>query len=168
MILALDTYYYGNTAKCVGVLFQWADEEPQKILSEVTENIHPYVPGEFYKRELPSLLSVIKQVNLETIGCIVVDSHVQLNEGKKGLGMHLYEVLDEKIPIIGVAKRKFHKNEEHTIEVLRGESNNPLYISSVGINLLEAAALIKNMHGNYRFPSILKTLDQWTKNEKEK
>jgi len=31
MILAIDVYYIGDTAKAVGVLFCWKDEAPQQV-----------------------------------------------------------------------------------------------------------------------------------------
>ena len=42
------------------------------------------------------------------------------NDGNYGLGGYLYQALDSKIPIIGVAKRAFHANKETVKEVFRG------------------------------------------------
>jgi endonuclease V-like protein UPF0215 family len=39
----------------------------------------------------------------------------------------------------------------------------PLYITSIGIDLDYATELIKNMKGNNRIPTLLKTLDTLTK-----
>jgi endonuclease V-like protein UPF0215 family len=39
----------------------------------------------------------------------------------------------------------------------------PLYITSIGIRLDYATELIKNMKGNNRIPTLLKTLDTLTK-----
>ncbi len=96
---------------------------------------------------------------------IVVDGYVILNdEGKHGLGGYLYESLSQKIPIIGVAKRSFINNKKHVREVFRGDSKNPLYISSIGIDVDEAVKCIQEMHGQFRMPDLLRIMDQQTKN----
>ncbi|MEL6720525.1 MAG: hypothetical protein AAFP82_17595 [Bacteroidota bacterium] len=77
--------------------------------------------------------------------------------------MYLYEVLLEKIPIIGVAKKAFKDNEKLVRKILRGESKKPLYVSSVDIDVDLAANYIQNMAGEYRIPNLLKILDQRTK-----
>jgi len=65
--------------------------------------------------------------------------------------------------VIGVAKTSFHNNNENVMELRRGESSNPLYISAIGIDLNEATERIRNMKGEFRIPTILKNLDQITK-----
>ena len=45
-----------------------------------------------------------------------------------------------------------------TIE--RGESKNPLFITAEGIEVNEEAELIQNMHGVFRIPTLLKAVDQ--------
>jgi deoxyribonuclease V len=75
----------------------------------------------------------------------------------------LYETLQQQIPVIGVAKTKFLQNTQHVREVFRGQSINPLYISSIGIDIDQAAQNIQNMFGNYRIPTLLKHLDTLTK-----
>jgi deoxyribonuclease V len=158
--LAIDIYYYKTYAKCVGVLFLWEDDVSAKVIEATVDGVADYVPGEFYKRELPCVMAVIDQVRKYKIDCIILDSHVQLGEGKKGLGEYVYEALDQKYPIIGVAKSSFPGNEEYVREVRRGESENPLYVSAVGCDLEEAAESILNMHGKYRIPTMLKEVDR--------
>jgi deoxyribonuclease V len=158
--LAIDIYYYKTYAKCVGVLFLWEDDVSAKVIEATVDGVADYVPGEFYKRELPCVMAVIDQVRKYKIDCIILDSHVQLGEGKKGLGEYVYEALDQKYPIIGVAKSSFPGNEEYVREVRRGESENPLYVSAVGCDLDEAAESILNMHGKYRIPTMLKEVDR--------
>ncbi len=68
-----------------------------------------------------------------------------------------------KIPVIGVAKTNFMGNDKKVVDVLRGESKNPLKISAVGLEKEKAAEFVKCMAGEYRFPDILKYLDQCTK-----
>ncbi|WP_298893678.1 endonuclease V [uncultured Psychroserpens sp.] len=167
MYLALDVHYKSNYAKSVGLTFlNKSDNEPQETFIETIEHIAPYQPGEFYKRELPCLLQVISKLNLETINAILVDGHVYVdNDGHYGLGGYLYEALEQKVPIIGVAKRAFHTNKETVKMVFRGASNNPLHISAIGLDLETAAQFVLNMHGNHRHPTLLKILDGITKTQ---
>lgn len=46
---------------------------------------------------------------------------------------------------------------------MRGKSNNPIYITSLGMLLKEAANHIQSMAGKYRIPDLLTYLDQQTK-----
>ena len=144
----------------MGVLIQWQDESPTKVIEATVDGVADYVPGEFYKRELPCVMAVIHQVRKYKVDCIILDSHVQLGEGKKGLGEYVYEAVYQMYPIIGVAKSSFHGNVEFVREVRRGESENPLYVSAIGTDLEEAAMYIQNMHGDYRIPTMLKEVDR--------
>jgi hypothetical protein len=47
--------------------------------------------------------------------------------------------------------------------ILRGESHNPLFITTIGLDLDEVANKVKNMFGEYRMPYLLSQLDQMTK-----
>ncbi|MFK7031005.1 endonuclease V [Flavobacterium oreochromis] len=166
MNLAIDVYYPTNQAKAVGVLFNWEDEKPTKIIIETIQDVQEYEPGQFYKRELPCILTLLKQVDLFQIDTIIVDGHVYVNNDKSfGLGGHLFQSLEEKIPVIGVAKKSFIHTDKVSFPIFRGESKNPLYISSIGINVEYAIEKVQNMRGNYRIPSIFKELDQITKSE---
>lgn len=165
MIVAIDVHYRTDFAKAVAIEFQtWQDATPLNIHVIQLESVAEYVPGQFYKRELPCILAVLEKVALEEVECIVVDGYVWLsNEGKHGLGMYLYEALDQKAPIIGVAKRSFKDNDAYVKKVFRGASKNPLYVTSVGIDVEVAANYIQDMYGAYRLPDLLKTLDRQTK-----
>ncbi|MBD1365225.1 endonuclease V [Mucilaginibacter sp. ZT4R22] len=163
-ILAIDIYYLEDAAKAVGALFYWDDVIAAQTISLGVDNIEPYVPGEFYKRELPCILKVIEQADLEQIDLIIVDGNVYIdNEGSYGLGGKLWEALGGKIPVIGVAKTFFKNTEEKVIPVERGQSKNPLYVSAIGMDTLEASELIKSMKGEHRMPDILKYVDTLTK-----
>jgi deoxyribonuclease V len=87
------------------------------------------------------------------------------NQYSYGLGGYLHEALDKKIPIIGVAKTCFQSNKDTVIEVFRGESKNPLYVSAIGYDLEKAAQEVKEMFGDFRLPYLLKLMDQKTKEE---
>ncbi|MCV2484923.1 endonuclease V [Flavobacterium sp. SH_e] len=165
MILAFDTYYFDDKAKTICLEFaEWNEDKNFKIHSEIIGNIEEYIPGEFYKRELPCILSLLKQIDLSTIEAIVVDGFVYLDDEEKyGLGGYLYEKLNKKIPIIGVAKTNFASIEKNKKALFRGDSKKPLYITSIGIDLEEAYKKVESMHGEFRMPTLLKELDRLTK-----
>ena len=165
MKLIIDVSYQNNKAKVVGGFFEnWDDEQFLKIVDTTVNQVQKYIPGEFYKRELPCILEFLNEFDLSEIEFIIIDGFTYLNDNyKKGLGAHLFESLNEAIPIIGVAKSKFYDNTKNVIEIFRGESKNPLYVSSIGFDLSKAATLIKNMHGNYRLPHLVKLVDTQTK-----
>ena len=161
MIYTFDTYYFDGKARtaCLGIS-DWKNEKPDFQLSEVIEGVEDYESGEFYKRELPCIESILKHINLTPTDILVVDGYVVLNdEGKFGLGGYLFQSLKKEIPIIGVAKNNFYGLNQLKREILRGESKNPLHITALGIDLDLAAEHIKSMHGDYRMPTILKMLD---------
>lgn len=165
MVLALDVHYKEDrSAKAVGVLFDWEDNAPKEIIIDYVEEIEEYIPGEFYKRELPCLLKIIKKIDIKGIDAIIIDGYVYLdNNFQKGLGGILWEKLDQKFPVIGVAKTSFFSNKETVKEIFRGKSQKPLYVSSVGCDINEASEKLKNMSGEFRIPDILKQMDIITK-----
>jgi len=160
MILAVDVQYSENHATVAGVVFEdWQDATPEMELASTVEGIADYQPGQFYKRELPCILKLIEENELE-LECIVVDGFVYLDDsGKAGLGKHLFDALNGKVPVIGVAKKLF-KGIGSQHEVYRGTSNKPLYVTAAGINVNQAKEYIRSMHGKYRLPTLLKRVDQ--------
>lgn len=168
MILAFDTYYdTTGKAKTVCLAFErWEDPQPFAVHTAYMENVADYTPGEFYKRELPCILDLFEKLPYQEIEAIVVDGFVFLDDdGKSGLGGYLYNALEEKIPIIGVAKTNFASINQLKKPVLRGESQKPLYVTAIGIDMETAAQQVQRMAGEYRFPALLKQLDQLTKQE---
>jgi len=167
VLLAFDTYYYDNKAKTVCLEFaEWNERKIFKIYTEIIDHIEEYIPGEFYKRELPCIISLLNQINLKTIDAIIVDGFVYLDDNKKlGLGGYLYEKLNKEIPIIGVAKNNFATIEKHKKPLFRGKSKKPLFITAIGIELQDALQKIESMDGEYRIPTLLKELDRLTKEE---
>ena len=165
MILAFDTYYFQQKAKTVCLEFaDWNESKIYKIYTETIDNIEDYVPGEFYKRELPCIISLLNQIDLKKVEAIIVDGFVYLDDEKKfGLGGYLYGKLNKEIPIIGVAKTNFSTIEKYKKPLFRGESKKPLFITSIGIELEDAVKKIENMEGEYRIPTLLKELDRLTK-----
>lgn len=159
MILAIDVdYHEDNTAKVAGVLFEnWEDKEAKQVYISHIEYVNAYISGEFYKRELPCILDILEEVTQE-LDYIVVDSYVYLNE-KRGLGAYLYDALNKKIKIVGVAKSAFRDISSNT-HLYRGESKKPLYITSAGVDVEIAKKFVSTMHGKYRFPTLLKEVDR--------
>ena len=161
MILAFDTFYFDDSAKTVGIQFNhWTDASEIFIYEETLNDVAPYVSGQFYKRELPCILSLLKQIDLTKCKAIVIDGFVVLDDkGGKGLGGYLYESLGKKIPIIGVAKNDFSKIFKSKRAVVRGNSKKLLFVTVMGMDLETAAKHVKNMHGNFRIPTLLKKVD---------
>lgn len=165
MIIAIDVHYRQNEAKVVAAIFEeWASPQAQQHHIVYVDEVAEYVPGQFYKRELPCILAVLQACDMSTINAIVIDGYVLLDdEGKWGLGAYLYDALEVKIPVVGVAKSGFHNNKKNVIEVLRGQSQKPLFVTTLGTDLVAAAKGIEQMAGNYRMPDILQIVDQKTK-----
>jgi deoxyribonuclease V len=157
MIAAFDVHYLENGyASAAAVLFSdYRDAEPIAVYTQFLPGAADYIPGEFYRRELPFILTLLKQIR-EVPDEMVVDGYVMLGD-RPGLGQHLFNSFDGKIPVVGVAKSKFEG--AGGIEVFRGGSIHPLYITSVGVNLEKASERIRTMHGAYRIPTLLKRVD---------
>lgn len=162
MKIVMDVGYDDTKANSASVTFQnWDDQTPISSNKIIINNIADYEPGQFYKRELPCLIQGLELYDLKEVDTIIIDGFVWLNsERKAGLGAYLFDALDKKIPIIGVAKRKFHGENIFMKMIERGKSKNPLFITAEGIDLNQAANLIKNMHGEYRIPTLLKEVDR--------
>ena len=164
MIIALDVHYTANGAKAVAVLFNQMDSKPVEVITTAIPHVEEYIPGQFYKRELPCLLQVLNKIDFSDLELLIIDGYVYTdNNHSPGLGAHLWEAINRKTPVAGVAKTRFAGNSQLCTEVYRGTSKNPLFISAIGIDMDEVAGLIKTMHGENRIPTILKTLDQHTK-----
>ena len=157
MIACFDVDYKQTLGHIGGVLIRkWTATQSFKTYNLVVSDIEEYIPGQFYKRELPCILQLMDTI-VEPIDLIVVDGYVWLTPDKKGLGAYLYEALNENIPVVGVAKNYF--KDTQAIKVLRGESKKPLYITAAGIDEEWAAQQVQKMAGEYRFPTILKEVD---------
>lgn len=115
----------------------------------------PYTPGAFFERELPPLLAVLRETT--TLDLLVVDGYVTLDPaGRPGLGAHVREATG--VPVIGVAKTLF-RSATHAVEVLRGGSQRPLYVTADGLAPADAADLVRAMAGPHRLPTALKRVD---------
>lgn len=160
MILAVDVHYRETDATVAGVLFaQWEDERSARSLAVICEDIAGYVPGEFYRRELPCIHRLLDALGDVELSCIVIDGYVRIGEEQRdGLGAYLWESLDRRLPVIGVAKSRFIGTPVEA-ELRRGDSQRPLYVSAAGMELEEALAAIARMSGAHRLPELLRQVD---------
>jgi deoxyribonuclease V len=158
-IACVDVGYRGGRAVAACVLFgSWEDVRPAGEVTAEIAHVEPYVPGAFYKRELPCLLAVLEQVRVP-LRAVLIDGYVWLSAGRPGLGAHLYESLGRRAPVVGVAKTAFRGNTE-AVSVLRGQSARPLYVTAAGMPASEAAVRVRAMHGRGRIPTLLACVDR--------
>ena len=183
--IAIDAYYQCGICHVVGGIFnKWGDEHVSKFITADVKVDSDYIPGEFYKRELPGIVELLKQVDLNEFEAIVIDGYVYLDDTtniKGGLGKHLREALEKhyanrkvgkRLEIIGVAKSLYGSRDSYYGLCYRGESKKPLYITSLNmysgkygkiLTTYHNIRCIKKMAGSYRIPTIIKEVDAETK-----
>jgi deoxyribonuclease V len=142
------------------VLFQhWSDSAPVFETTCEVSDVAPYEPGQFFRRELPCILAVLEKLE-QRPAIIIIDGYVWLaDEREPGLGGHLYAALEKRVAVIGVAKTRFQRAGA-VLEITRGTSSTPLYITAAGMPLADAASHIQAMHGRFRIPTLLRRVDQ--------
>lgn len=159
MIACIDTYYTKNSSRTGIVLFEnWTDSfATRESVVELPEKPAEYIPGRFFLRELPSILAISRTLS-DSVATVIIDGYVWLDQsGRKGLGALFHEAVGRSMKVIGVAKSRYSGSAG--VEILRGKSNRPLFITSAGIDESEAALHIQSMHGKYRIPTLLKRAD---------
>lgn len=161
LIACIDADYRDHEAftACVAIR-DFSDEHP--ALERVVRSVvapEPYVPGSFYTRELPGVLAVLTELRAASadVRLVVIDGYVWLGRDRPGLGARLFA--EVSLPVIGVAKTPFRDNDR-AVPVVRGGSTRPLFVTSEGIDVNEAAKRIAAMHGPHRLPTILKRVDR--------
>jgi deoxyribonuclease V len=156
-IAAFDVHYSADgCASAAALLFtDYKDSEPFATYTQYLPVVANYIPGEFYRRELPCIIALFEQFN-ETPDEMIVDGYVMLGN-RPGLGQHLFKYVNAKIPVVGVAKTKFEGSKG--VEVFRGGSIQPLYITAAGVDLRKVSESIRTMHGKHRIPTLLKQVD---------
>lgn len=158
MIAAFDVQYEDREATVGCVLFEhWADKVARSEHAITVTAPSDYVPGAFYKRELPCIMEMLAVLD-ERPGTIVIDGYVWLAHERPGLGQHVFERLNHDVAVIGVAKNTFANNDV-AIPLLRGSSQNPLFITASGIDSDQAAKAVEMMDGAFRIPTLLKRCD---------
>lgn len=176
-LVCIDVDYRASSVVTAALAFEaWeSDKASFEVVSCSDEAPAEYVPGSFYERELPYVLTglagLAQAAGLAGLGesaelpeaalarAVIIDGYVWLGAGRPGLGAHLYEALGRRIAVVGVAKRRFHGAGD-AVPVLRGTSQVPLFVTAVGIDLAEAAEGVRRMHGAHRIPTLLKRVDR--------
>jgi deoxyribonuclease V len=160
MLAALDVSYRAAGAMASCVLFHgWSDPREAGTHIARIPDVAAYEPGAFYRRELPCLLAVLGEVQAP-LEAIVIDGYVWLSEdGRPGLGAHLFEALQRRTPVVGAAKTGF-AGSSFAIPVLRGGSNRALFVTAAGVEPAVAAGWVGTMHGDHRIPTLLKRADR--------
>lgn len=161
MMYCLDVHYRAAGAVAGAAGFARWDDASASSLTVVAipaGRVAAYVPGELYRRELPCLLAVVAKLP-EPPALLVIDGYVWLGDGSRpGLGAHLFEALDGRVPVVGVAKAKFRA--AIAADVLRGRSRRPLHVTAAGLAWADAAAAVASMHGRHRIPTLLQRVDR--------
>jgi deoxyribonuclease V len=159
MITAVDCHYAHNrvvAAACATSAWDMGTIlHKKRIHLPMAED---YVPGAFYKREMPAIIRLLAVCDWHPTH-LIVDCYVDLNHDRPGMGRHLYNFTNASFPVIGVAKSPFAGSKTH-VEVRRGKATRPLYVTSAGMPLATAAAYIANMHGDFRLPTLVKAADR--------
>ncbi len=155
---AVDVHYLSSGgARAAAVVA--ADATFSQVLTErtaVVPEVAPYLPGEFYRRELPPLRAVLHAI--AGLGLLVIDGYADLDPGgRPGLGAHAHAEFG--IPVIGVAKSAF-RTATHAIPVLRGTAARPVFVTAAGMPHVGAADLVRLMAGRFRVPDALRRADQ--------
>lgn len=162
LIVCCDVGYRPQSSVAAGVAFRsWTDAKAAESWTSVLPAAEPYQPGEFFRRELPCLLALLQGRSPKIV---VIDGNVWLDSsGSWGLGAHLHHALGGASIVVGVAKTAF-RGSLFAVPVLRGESQNPLYVTAAGASAEEAASWVKSMHGSFRIPTLIKLADRLSRN----
>jgi deoxyribonuclease V len=153
LLAAVDVDYRSDHALAACVTFaRWTDASGLDERTARVDEVAPYEPGAFYKRELPCLLKVLDGAGADVV---VVDGYVWLDGGKPGLGARLHEAAG--VAVVGVAKSEYAG--AGGVAVWRGKSAQALWVTAAGVDVNEAAAAVRAMHGEHRIPTLLKRVD---------
>jgi deoxyribonuclease V len=132
MMAALDVDYEEDVAYAAAVVFRdWADSDVLEEKVVAVAGVDPYQPGQFFRRELPCLLAVLRQLRPRDV--LLIDGYVWLDSlGAPGLGASLFQALEANVAVVGVAKTKF-RGAEQALQIKRGRSSRPLFVTSAGM-----------------------------------
>lgn len=161
MLACLDVDYRPDgsaVAACLG-FDAWTSARATSDWIARVAVVAPYEPGALYRRELPCLLAAL-EVAGRAFEVIVVDAYVTLDaSGAPGLGAHLHAALGGRSIVVGVAKTAY-ATATTAVQVLRGESRRPLWVSAAGMDPSIAAGHVAAMHGASRIPTLLRDVDR--------
>lgn len=160
MIAIFDVGSVGESALvgCVAIE-NFSDTEPLSEWIVEGGSVGPYVPGEFYRRELRPLIRAVRSA--PDLSVCVIDAYVDLGEdAAPGPGRILFE--QTGVPVVGVAKSRYLGTPTE-FEVLRGESQRPLFVSAAGLNNDRAREYVRAMAGMGRIRSMIRRAHQLSK-----
>ena len=158
MITAIDCHYETDrvwAAACA--VSAAADKRLSHSLRIAAPCGDAYQPGAFYRRELPAIIALLEALTWQP-SLIFLDSYIDLDVDRPGLGRHLITDRQPACPLIGVAKNRF-ASSNFASAVCRGGSAKPLYVTCHGIERDAAIALLSSMYGPHRLPMLLKAAD---------
>jgi deoxyribonuclease V len=166
-IAFLDVGYKGARARAACVLADsWESEVPNSTYVQDIDAVEPYDPGNFFRRELPCLLAVLRVLpSLPEVA--VVDGYVWLSSARRpGLGAYLYHALGRHVPVVGIAKTAFvgARSCDVVAQVRRGNSRQPLFVTATGMELAAAERGVRRMAGKHRIPDMMRIVDRLSRN----
>jgi deoxyribonuclease V len=154
LIACVDVDYRTRGAVAAALWFRgWTAAEAESEAVRSFAEVADYEPGAFYRRELPCLLGVLALGPRPDV--VVVDGYVWLGAEAPGLGARLQAKVGGVV--VGVAKTRFASAA--AVEVCRGASRSPLFVTAAGVEAEVAAGWVAAMHGPYRVPTLLKRVD---------
>jgi deoxyribonuclease V len=159
MIAFVDVQYAAESACAACVVAQdWGDTAPAGGWTTTVSPVAAYQPGEFFRRELPCLLAVLKDA--PPLEAIVVDGYVWLDAQRTpGLGAHLFHALGGRTPVIGLAKTAY-RGSAMAIPLPRPGSKRPLYLTCVGLEPATVLGHVRRLQGASRIPTLLGDVDR--------
>lgn len=157
---AATDVHYPAAGGAQAALLVVSDAEFRDVVAEHVAHlpeVAPYQPGNFFRRELPAVRTVLGRT--AGIELLVIDGYVDLDpDGRPGLGAYLRREFD--LAVVGVAKTRF-RSATHAVAVHRGTAAlRPLYVTAAGIELARAAELVRRMAGPHRIPDSLRRVDR--------
>ncbi|MDM0118017.1 endonuclease V [Variovorax sp. J22R133] len=163
----MATYFDGAHANAVAAAFDaWDAAEATKTYVSRIAQVEKPVRGELDLRELTCVMQLLREHSLEP-ELILMDGFVHLDTDETpGVGQHLYQALDGKVPVVGVSKKRL-PGLSVQFEVMREEEeeSQPLFVTCAGIDIGAAKARLLAMHGRKRVPTLMKLVARLAKNK---
>lgn len=175
MILLTDVFYEEevNTAHIAAIAIDnWTSSTILKTWEIDKSGIDcEYIPGQFFKREMPCLIELWNTISEEEksqITTIIVDGFYDIWDGRHGLGHHFHDWLIENgydKEVVGIAKSPCRETNKFTLPVYRTEESKKSKCRSAlwvnGSNMdNDYQAKVLSMHGEYRLPTMVKAVDK--------
>lgn len=159
-ILIVNINFQESVDTVAGVLFtKWGSGRAESVLISNVENTESYIGGEIFGRELKIVNTLLEQCKAKPDyillnGLVYSDGH-----SEPGFGKRLFDELGGDVSVIGVMQKQI-KGLPEECQLCRGESGTPLFVTSVGVELMKAKELITSMHGKFRLPTLLKLAEK--------